>query len=295
MADGRSGVIITYFSTASAVGKTILSINMASELARIGYDVCLLDADIQFGDAEDYLALNPTYDLADAHQALKDDPEANIEQYLTIYNYRSINFHILPSPKDLTLAYNIEPEMVGKIVEKLQRRFDFVIIDTTSMFSSLNMILLDMSTIVTFLGIVDFIPTIKNMKIGLETLRSLNSDENKLRLVLNRSDSKTKIGRRDVENLLGESFYHILPNDYKAASQSIKTAVPLVLSGAKSDLATSLRELVALYTNRSYDDSGNVNDSDDEYYEDMYRDRQQSHNDRSSSSGGGGWFSKLFG
>ena len=293
MADGRSGVIITYFSTASAVGKTILSINMASELARIGYDVCLLDADIQFGDAEDYLALNPTYDLADAHQALKDDPEANIEQYLTIYNYRSINFHILPSPKDLTLAYNIEPEMVGKIVEKLQRRFDFVIIDTTSMFSSLNMILLDMSTIVPFLGIVDFIPTIKNMKIGLETLRSLNSDENKLRLVLNRSDSKTKIGRRDVENLLGESFYHILPNDYKAASQSIKTAVPLVLSGAKSDLATSLRELVALYTNRSYDDSGNVNDSVDEYYEDMYRNRQQSHNDR--SSGGGGWFSKLFG
>ena len=134
---------------------------------------------------------------------------------------------------------------------------------------------------------------IKNMKIGLETLRSLNSDENKLRLVLNRSDSKTKIGRRDVENLLGESFYHILPNDYKAASQSIKTAVPLVLSGAKSDLATSLRELVALYTNRSHDDSGNVNDSVDEYYEDMYRNRQQSHNDR--SSGGGGWFSKLFG
>ena len=58
-------------------------------------------------------------------------------------------------------------------------------------------------------------------------------------------------------------------------------------------MATSLRELVALYTNRSYDDSGNVNDSVDEYYEDMYRNRQQSHNDR--SSGGGGWFSKLFG
>ena len=60
-----NGVVITFFSTASAVGKTLISVNMASELAREGYSVCLLDMDLQFGDVSNYLKLNPIYTMAD--------------------------------------------------------------------------------------------------------------------------------------------------------------------------------------------------------------------------------------
>jgi pilus assembly protein CpaE len=59
-----------------------------------------------------------------------------------------------------------------------------------------------------------------------------------------------------VENLLGEPFYHILPNDFHAASQSIKDGVPLVLRSGGSELGEALRDLVARYTNRVYDDAG---------------------------------------
>ena len=52
-----NGAIITYFSTASAVGKTLVSINSAAELAREGYRVCLVDFDLQFGDVCNYLQL----------------------------------------------------------------------------------------------------------------------------------------------------------------------------------------------------------------------------------------------
>lgn len=295
MIGGLNGVVITYFSTASAVGKTLLSINMASELARQGSRVCLVDMDLQFGDVEDYLNIHPEYDLADVHAFLKDESsyDAEMIMFLSNYSYNGVSFCVLPSPKDLTLAYNIEPETAGEIVKRLRTMFDYVIIDTTSMFSELNMILLDMSTIVTFLGIVDFIPTIKNMKIGMDTLRSLNYDYDKVRLVLNRSDAKTQIGIRDVEELLGEPFYAVLPNDYKAASQSIKTGVPLVLSGVPSDLTREMRNLVALYTNREitdddYDGNNQVSEEDEWKEYDEY-------NSRKNRSNGGGWFSKLFG
>ena len=39
MADARRGTVITVFSTASAVGKTLIAINMAAELAKEGYRV----------------------------------------------------------------------------------------------------------------------------------------------------------------------------------------------------------------------------------------------------------------
>ena len=247
-----NGVVITFFSTASAVGKTLISCNMASELARQGRRVCLVDFDLQFGDVANYLQLLPDRTMADVQQTMTMQGNAcHVEEYLTPYEYEGIVFYVLAAPKQLDEAYNIKTEYAVQAIKQLRTKFDYVIIDTTSMFSVLNLAMLDLSTIVTFLGIVDFIPTIKNMKIGTDTLKNLNYDKNKIRLVLNRSNAKTRISIEDVEKLLGEEFYHILPNDFRAASQSIKEGIPLVLRQGNTELSEALRDLVARYTNQS--------------------------------------------
>jgi pilus assembly protein CpaE len=124
---------------------------------------------------------------------------------------------------------------------------------------------MDMSTIITFLGIVDFIPTIKNMKIGCDTIRSLGYEGNKVRLVLNRSNSKTKIDLADVEALLDEPFYHVLPNAFDAAKESIEKGIPLVFT-SDNNLSMDIKTLVRRYTNR----------------------------EQVEEESSGGWFSKLF-
>ena len=161
-----SGVVITFFSTASAVGKTLISINMASELARQGCRVCLVDYDLQFGDVANYLKLPVEHSVYDALAEMKKNPEADIRQQVEQYRYGTICFDVLPAPEFLDQSYNLSTEACTELVEKLRLLYDYVIVDTTSMFSKLNLAMLDISTIVTFLGVVDFIPTIKNMKIG---------------------------------------------------------------------------------------------------------------------------------
>ena len=247
-----SGVVITFFSTASAVGKTLISINMASELARQGFRVCLVDYDLQFGDVANYLKLPVERSLVDVLEDMKANPSQDFQPELMQYRYGTITYDVLPAPEFLDEAYNIPPEGCREIIERLRLYYDYVIVDTTSMFSNLNLMMLDISTIVTFLGVVDFIPTIKNMKIGNDTLHTLNYDTNKIRLVLNRSDSKTQISMDSVEKLMGEGFYHILPNDFRGATESIASGIPLVLSGSDSVLAEEIRKLISRYTNRSY-------------------------------------------
>lgn len=267
-----NGVVITFFSTASAVGKTLISCNMASELARQGKNVCLADYDLQFGDVCNYLHLQPRNTVADVQRCLTMQGDCRVTEYLTPYEYQGVAFDVLAAPKKLEEAYNIKPEYAIRAIRQLQAKFDYVIVDTTSMFSVLNLALLDLSTIVTFLGIVDFIPTIKNMKIGSDTLNALNYDKQKLRLVLNRSNAKTRISIDDVEKLLGEEFYHILPNEFRTASRSIKEGIPLVLKEENTELGDALRDLVMRYTNPG----------DPEF-------------DDTSGSGGESWLSRLFG
>ncbi|MBP7250400.1 MAG: AAA family ATPase [Selenomonas sp.] len=248
-----SGAVITFFSTASAVGKTLLSCNMASELARQGARVALVDFDLQFGDICNYLHLEPQQTVADAERSVELMGDAfDVREFLTPYRYGGVEFAVLAAPKQLSEAYNLRTPILRQLIERLRVLYDYVILDTTSMFSELNVAMLDLSTIVTFLGVVDFIPTIKNMKIGSETLKTLGYQE-KIRLVLNRSNAKTHISLDDVESILGQPFYHILPNDFQAASQSIRDGVPLVLKSRHTDLSEALRDLVARYTNRPQD------------------------------------------
>ena len=244
-----NGVVISFFSTASSVGKTLISINMAAELARQGARV---DYDLQFGDVCNYLQLEPEQTLMDAQRSLQlMGSSFDVRECLTPYSCRNVMFAVLAAPRKLEESYNIETSVAQKVIEHLQGLFDYVIVDTTSMFSELNLMLLDISTIVTYLGVVDFLPTIKNMKIGSDTLRTLGYADKKIRLVLNRSNAKTRIGIEDVQKLLKQEFYYVIPNDFQAASQSIIDGKPLVLEHQDIALSDAIRGLVGLYSNRS--------------------------------------------
>lgn len=247
-----NGIVITFFSTASAVGKTLVACNMASELSHEGYRVCLADFDLQFGDVCNYLHLEPLRTLSDVQRTMQVEGDScRVQDFLTPYQNGDVSFSVLAAPKALEEAYNIHHDYAVRAIRTLQVQYDYILIDMASMFSTLNLAVLDLSTIVTFLGIVDFIPTIKNMKIGMDTLKMLGYDKNKIRLVLNRSDAKTRISLADVQKLLGEPFYHVLPNDFRAASQSLRDGVPLVLAKEHTDLGDALKALVARYTNHT--------------------------------------------
>ena len=247
-----NGVVISFFSTASSVGKTLIGINMAAELARQGARVVLVDYDLQFGDVCNYLQLEPEQTLMDAQRSIQlTGSSFDVRECLTPYSCRNVMFAVLAAPRKLEESYNIETSVAQKVIEHLQGLFDYVIVDTTSMFSELNLMLLDISTIVTYLGVVDFLPTIKNMKIGSDTLRTLGYADKKIRLVLNRSNAKTRISSEDVQKLLKQEFYYVLPNDFQAASQSIIDGKPLVLEHQDIALSDAIRGLVGLYSNRS--------------------------------------------
>ncbi len=254
----RSSIVISVFSTTPGIGKTIVAINLAAGFAREGYKVCLADLDLQFGDVLNYLKLTSANTVAGAQRAMLDHPDTfHIRDFLVYYSYGGLNFAILPAPNQIYDAYQTDIQLVTDIINQLNY-FDYVIIDLNSMFSALNLAILDLSTVINYVGVIDFLPALKNYKIGYDTLLRFEYEESKIRLVENRSDSQKLIESRDVERLLGEPFYHRLPNDYPSVNKSINTGMPLMFAAPDSRLTESFNNLVSRYINRPANSDVNV-------------------------------------
>ena len=255
MPEGRRSIIISIFSTSSGNGKTITAINLAASLANEGYAVCLVDLDLQFGDVTSYLNLHPSHTIIDAQLAMeRGDKDFDIMDYLTEYSHvdengKRLEFFVMARPPMIFDAYGIAVPIVERLINSLQW-FNFVIVDLNAAFSALNLAILDTSTIINYLGVVDFLPAVKNFKLGYDTLLRFEYEESKIRLVENRADSQKLINGHDVERLIGEKFFHRLPNDFKAVTKSIHDGMPLMFSSPNSALAKSFLDLAAIYTNK---------------------------------------------
>lgn len=237
--DGE-GQVLTFFSTASAVGKTVLGINFAAALAERGYKVCLADIDLQFGDVCNYLSLTPTqtlYNYSLANEATRDAAEFVTET--------EFGFDVLAAPQEVDEAFIMNAEIVSSAVNQLREAYDYVLLDTTTGFSAINLALLELTDVLYLPCVVDFIPSIKNLKIGLDTLHKLQFDWQRVRLILNRNKAETQISVKDVEALLGRPFQYFIGNDYKGVMASIKEGRPVVLTDKDSRLADEISSVIS--------------------------------------------------
>ena len=251
MSEERSSIIISVFSTTPGIGKTVTAINLSAGLAKEGYKVCLCDLDLQFGDVLNYLKLSSNRSIAKAQRALQNNAESfQVKDHLITYEHKDLTFAVLPPPVYLYDAYQTNVAIIESIIKQLTY-FDFVVLDLNSVFSALNLAMLDISTIINYVGVIDFLPALKNFKIGYDTLIRFEYEESKIRLVENRADSQKLIEGKDVERLIGEPFYHRLPNDFPAASRSINEGLPLMFAAPDSRLTKSFWELTGKYTNRN--------------------------------------------
>jgi len=133
-----------------------------------------------------------------------------------------------------------------RIVEMLTSFAEYVVVDTPAYFNDVVLGLIEVSDEVLLVAGMD-IPNIKNVKIGLQTLRLLNTPMSKLRLVLNRANSKVKLDVGEVERTLQVKADCLIPSDV-VVPQSVNKGTPVVLDAPKSGVARSIEQLADLFT-----------------------------------------------
>ena len=231
------GTLITVFSAKGGCGKTTLSTNLAAALADGGRrEVCLVDLDLSFGDVAIALQIFPSHTIADAVQHGEGLDAAALDSLLTPH-----------SPGLTTLVAPLEPgatgisaALVGRILDILKERFDYVIVDTPPAFDDQVLAAFDRSDLIALIATLD-IPALKNLKLTLETLELLNYPRDKWLVVLNRADSKVGLALNEVEKTLRVPIAVQIPSS-RDVPASINRGVPIVIEDPKHAVSVSIRQ-----------------------------------------------------
>ncbi len=243
------GRVIVSFSTKGGVGKSVISTNIASSIAAAGQRVVILDADLQFGDVAVLLGIPPHHTTVDAAGSIKNADEQLMQSLLA--THAPTGLRVLPAPIEPSAADHISAEEMLGIVRMLRKMFDFVIIDMPPHFDDVVLALLDEADDVLLICSMD-IPSIKNLKVGIQTLNLLQLAGEKLKLVLNRANAKVNLDIADVERAIGIPAQYRIPSDI-AVPQAVNRGTPVVIDKPRSAAALALAQLASSFLGAAID------------------------------------------
>jgi pilus assembly protein CpaE len=239
--EGARGRVVAVFSTKGGSGKSLVASNLAVIAAqRSRQRVALVDLDLQSGDLAIMFQLMPALSIFDAAQGADRLDEQALHGYFTAH--RS-GVDLLAAPMEPSLAEQVDATAIDAILELLPTMYALTVIDGPPMFTDQMLTALDRSDEIVLVGSMD-VPSIKNLKLAITTMTQLGHPREKLRIVLNRADSKVGLRASEVEKSLGVEIDVEIPSS-RDVPLSINQGEPLAVSRPRSPVVQSIGQLVS--------------------------------------------------
>jgi pilus assembly protein CpaE len=238
---GDTGTLVCILGSKGGVGKTLVAANVGVALAQRGRRTALVDLDLQFGDVALALGLAPEttlFDLAVSGGSL--DAE-KLDDFMLRH---SSGLRVLAAPARPDHAASVTAGMIADVYTLLRQEYEFVIVDTPPSFTPEVITTIDVATWVCMVGMLDAL-SVKNTRLGLETLNLMNYPVEHVLVALNRANTNVGLSQKDAVTLLGRVPDVLIPSD-REVTRSINEGVPVVLSSKRSDAGRALNALADL-------------------------------------------------
>ncbi len=238
-AHARQGRIITVFSPKGGTGKTVTATNLAVSFAKHEKQrTLLLDLDLQFGDAAIMLGLEPDKTIYDLVVAPGELDSEKLAGYITKH---TSGLDILPAPLRPEDAELVTESKLARLLEVARESYDLIVVDTSPFFHGPMLATLDRTDELLMVCGLD-VPTLKNVRLSMQTLELLSFPAQRICFVLNRANSKVGLKKKEIEGALDVTISFDLPSD-RAVPIGVNRGAPPVIADSGSEYARAIREV----------------------------------------------------
>jgi pilus assembly protein CpaE len=222
--------VLLFYGAKGGVGTTTLAINSAIALHKeLGRRVCLVDANLQFGDHRVFLDLGldkmSVVDLAS-------NPSVDIDLIKQILVRHESGIDLLLAPPSPETAELVTHDHLPAIIAQMANEFDYIVVDIDKRLDEVNLRIMDVADTI-FVVMTADLSCLKNVRLVLETIGRLGYTEEKVKLILNRSNAFTGINVKNAESALKRRIEYQIINEYRAAISALNSGSPFM--AAKSD------------------------------------------------------------
>src|SRR5262245_29151462 len=222
-APAARGEVYAFVGAKGGVGTTTIAVNVAGALARPDTDATLLvDLNTVCGDASVFLGLEPRFSVMDA---LANVQRLDAAYFGGLVARTKFGLDLLGSSTRPS-ATTIDSGRMRTLLEFARQAYRYTVLDVPRSDAAALDALEGASKIV--LVVNQELATVRNGSRMASTLRE-RYGQNRLSLILTRTDRRAEIGLDDVERTVGMEVSHSFPSDYRLALQAMNKGRPIAL------------------------------------------------------------------
>jgi len=236
------GHIINVIGAKGGVGTTTVAVNLATSLAvtKGVKSVALVDMNMLFGEVTLFLEIKPKHDLS---EIIKQVSRLDTTFLMNALSKSSAGVYVLPSPRHFDHLDALDPKVMDRVLELMNRMFDYVIIDGGHPLNPMFLKLLAASDTVLLTSVLT-LPCLSNIDKLLRSLINLGYPVDKLiKVVINRYLKSSEISLEDAENGISKKIFWTIPNDYRTTLTAINQGKALSQIAKNASITKSFKDL----------------------------------------------------
>lgn len=204
--------------------------------------VLLMDLSIPFGDLDMYLTSQT--DMKDLVDVSSEADRMDSSLLESLVHPLRPNLDLIVSPTSFEKVLRVQTDQIKRLVQVAASHYSYVVLDMGTALDKVSLSVLDQVDEICLVA-SSILPSIRRLSQILKLLQTLDYDDARISVVVNRFDERGPISRQEMEKVIGKSIRCHLALDHAGMQNSLLKGKSIMELRPESKFAEAVRQLAA--------------------------------------------------
>lgn len=236
--------VVAVAQSVGGIGATTVATHLAyflRERSRTGRGCCLVDLDLQFGNAASYLGAAASLTMEDLLAA---GPRVDGQLLRTVTATGGDGVAVIAAPERIAPLESVDPDQLQRVLHLAREEYDYVVLDLPGNWANWTLSAIDRADLI--LLVIDLsVGSLRQARRRLALFEETGIDASRIRIVANRVEKRLfrTINVQDAADALRHPIFAKIDSDYAVVQSAHDQGILVGNIARKNRVATDLAAL----------------------------------------------------